>query len=488
MKGKALLLSALLSVVFLAVWLLPVAQASTGDAPATAQMLKAMETPLNAGGNAFEININADAQGALWISDNGADEILQIGASGHMTNYGSIAAPSDARRDEDGHVWFAESGSNRLGRLAPSTGQLTYWQVPGAQNLYGTQVDAAGRIWLTDFFRPFLYRFDPASNRACTYDLPDDGAAEYLARAGSAIWFGDHKNDRIYRVNPATNTFTYWQIGRDGYPEGLAAAAAGDFWWADPEVGDVARLEPSADRLTRFDGPFGGTPEMLALVGQTVWYSDDFLGAVAHLEPASAGGSSETVTRESVDVSPTCSTLGMGMTASATVSAQTPVWTEQSLNSLYSGGGWTAWDLPTDAFPWGVAVADGSLWVVDNGRQMLMRLPAAVDVTACKQEDADGDLATSNDRSAVTGWPVSLVVDGLAQTPAQNTGADGCYTWRNLSPGSAYGVQEGQVEGWIALTDTSHDFGTGVAGSAYTFTFINQRAESYQYLPAVMRP
>jgi hypothetical protein len=97
-----------------------------------------------------------------------------------------------------------------------------------------------------------------------------------------------------------------------------------------------------------------------------------------------------------------------------------------------------------------------------------------VDVTACKVEDADGDLATTDDQTAVMGWPVYLSIDSVRQEPGAVTEEpDGCYTWTNLGPGYSYDVEEDVLPNWFALTPTSWDFGPAVSGETYSYTFIN---------------
>ena len=96
-----------------------------------------------------------------------------------------------------------------------------------------------------------------------------------------------------------------------------------------------------------------------------------------------------------------------------------------------------------------------------------------VSVTACKIIDVDGDLETTDDQTSYSGWPVYLLVDGQTED-SQTTGRDGCYTWSDLGPGHTYGVEEGSVEGFIALNATTHSFGGAQSGEEYSHTFYNQ--------------
>jgi hypothetical protein len=95
-----------------------------------------------------------------------------------------------------------------------------------------------------------------------------------------------------------------------------------------------------------------------------------------------------------------------------------------------------------------------------------------VDVTACKEQDLDAKLDTTGDRVRVAGWSVSLTRDGVV-VDTQSTGADGCYTWNNLTPGHDYGVQEGDRSGWEALSGTSTSFGVAPSGHSFAHTFVN---------------
>jgi hypothetical protein len=97
-----------------------------------------------------------------------------------------------------------------------------------------------------------------------------------------------------------------------------------------------------------------------------------------------------------------------------------------------------------------------------------------VKVKACKVEDADGDLATTNDQTAIKDWTVYLSIDSVRQLPGQLTGDDGCYTWLDLGPGHSYDVEEDDpAPEWTPLTPLTHDFGPAMSGQSYSFTFKN---------------
>jgi protocatechuate 3,4-dioxygenase beta subunit len=100
-----------------------------------------------------------------------------------------------------------------------------------------------------------------------------------------------------------------------------------------------------------------------------------------------------------------------------------------------------------------------------------------VSIKVCKQEDRDGDVRSSDDRSNVQGWSMTLYDNAFQVGSTQLTRADGCYTWTDLGPGN-YSVTEELRSGWHNLNSNfgSHGFGVLQSGSGeHSWTFVNTR-------------
>lgn len=105
-------------------------------------------------------------------------------------------------------------------------------------------------------------------------------------------------------------------------------------------------------------------------------------------------------------------------------------------------------------------------------------------ITACKVEDSDGDLSTDNDRTIVTGWPISLYQNGQFESK-QYTGNNGCYTWTDLDPYQSYKIYEEIGDsGSIALTNPEYTFSSLTPNQDHQHTFVNFRmgmVRGYKY-------
>jgi streptogramin lyase len=398
-------------------------------------------------------------------------------------------APSDARGNGVGTLWWADLDNKRIGRLARGQENADLWQLGGSGGLYGTALDSGGRFWAADSGESTVHSLEPSDNTLCTYEFPSSGTAGYLAAQDDGIWFGDGWDEYLYRLAPDGPVLTRWSLPAGAYPEGLTIDSSGALWWADPILEALVRLDPGRDELTTFALPEGSMPEMVAPAGERIWFSEVILyGGVGLLDAWQAAGNTQTVTAQTVAVTVTCVIQAPDLTLPLTVTQGALAWTDTTYpTSTVTAGVWVA-PMPGDTFPWGVAADGNGTWVVDNGRRVLTRLPAMpVDIRACTVEDGDGDMSTQDDWTPLVDWPVSLFVNGTEQVPGQVTGADGCYTWRDLDAGEQYGVGQTVSEDWEAMTPESHNFGVGVSGGGYRYVFVNSRSATKVFLPIVLR-
>lgn len=434
--------------------------------------LAAQETPLDPDGRPYELNL--DSQGMLWISDYQAEQLRAYDtATGVYTIYLGTGKASDARRGTDGMVWWLDQEADSLGELAPATGDYTLWKIPGATSLFGTAVDGQGNLWLSQYFSPDFFRFNPTTEEVCTYTIGTLGGSYYLVVDGTEVWLGDWINDSIHRLDSELGSLTSWALPYNARPEGLTFGPDRDLWWADSDQGHLARLAPGTDRLTTYALPYGADPQMLAFNGELIWYTENQMGSLGRMDPNLAAHTVRTLSTATANLEPECTTLSPDKTGTLTTNNGAIAWTDETYNTTFETGGWWIHALPQDAFPWGIAVQNDRIWFVDTDRQVLGRVKDSPSLTACKLQDADGSPDTSDDQSTLTDWPLYLTEDGVPQETPHFTASDGCTTWHKLVTSVDYGVLEVDTLGWSSLTPATHDFGVLQSGKSYVHSFIN---------------
>jgi streptogramin lyase len=117
--------------------------------------------------------------------------------------------PEGIATGPEGNLWFAERGSNKIGRLTPS-GQLTEFAVPTADS------------------KPFQIAAGPDGN----------------------LWFTESATGAIGRITP-TGEVTEFPVCYYCRPWGIVAGPDGNLWFTLPGAGEVGRISPAGE-ITRF--------------------------------------------------------------------------------------------------------------------------------------------------------------------------------------------------------------------------------------------
>jgi len=341
--------------------------------------LSASEMELNPTGDAYEISL--DTSGNLWVSDYSAGELWKVSpASNTYSVYPVSGTPSDAHADSSGKIWWANTFNSQISRLSPVTNTVETWDVPGSAQLYGLQVESPQKIWVNDADFPYIYQLDLSSSQLCTYTIPLDWTSGYILYRNGQVWSGDSENGRMYRLSPAPlNQITFWQLPTGSKPEGMAFDSSGNIWWSNYNIGILDRLNPTTGTglLSRFLLPRGTSPEMIAWDGSYMWYGENSQTAVGRLDPLVASKTDIPLTSQTDPITPQCVPIQASEPVGVTPTPGTISFVNNSYPVLQNSGGWAIYELPDLAVPWGIVYREDYLWLVDTGRQMLIKFSNA---------------------------------------------------------------------------------------------------------------
>lgn len=201
---------------------------------------------------------------------------------------------------------------------------------------------------------------------------------------------------------------------------------------------------------------------------------------------------------DSIVLEPSCDEIAIDSTGDLTITVDELTMNPDTYPTIVSSGGWQMYQMPVGASPWGIAFESGKVWVVDNGRQVLIQAEGFVDAPelALKKSGAPGtydevgDLISYSYQVTNTG-SVTLfnitVEDDKTSVTCPNTAA-------GLAP-------QGKITCTATYTITGDDVGEGasVTNRAYatdgitqseeeTFTvYYSLVGEQFLFLPLVIR-
>lgn len=193
-------------------------------------------------------SIVPDQHGNIWYTGNSNGTIGKLDPeTGIITEYETQAGdPHTATFHPNGKLYFTAQRAGMLGRLDPETGELT--EIKTERRPYGIQVADNGTVWVAYNGTNKIGALDPETMEVRYYMLPEPRSR--VRRLGLSsdgmVWFVNSTMGRIGRLNPATGQIKEWDSPSGPTSHPYALAVVNDKIWYN-ESG----MRP--DALVRFD-------------------------------------------------------------------------------------------------------------------------------------------------------------------------------------------------------------------------------------------
>jgi len=159
------------------------------------------------------------------------------------------SGPNELVIEPQGDIWFTESGTNRLGRLDPTTGTLRLLSAPDPHALLmEVASDAQGSLWMTTFTPGLLSHFTPGSGTFTSYLAPLGGTTRsalygLLVPPAGVVWVTILAENVLARLDVKARRFVSYHIPiPDSEPLGLVMDSSHAIWFTGVGTVGVLRL------------------------------------------------------------------------------------------------------------------------------------------------------------------------------------------------------------------------------------------------------
>ena len=207
-------------------------------------------------------SIVPDQDGNIWYTGNSNGTIGMLDpATGEITEYDTQAGdPHTATFHPNGLLYFTAQRAGMLGRLDTKTGELT--EIETESRPYGIQVANDGTVWVAYNGVNKIGALDPESMEVRYYTLPDP--ASRVRRLGLSsdgmVWFVNSTMGRIGRLNPATGEIKEWDSPSGPASHPYALAVIDDKIWYNesgmrPDA--LVRFDPETEKFQSWAIPSG---------------------------------------------------------------------------------------------------------------------------------------------------------------------------------------------------------------------------------------
>jgi YVTN family beta-propeller protein len=159
-------------------WVAPSSGELTRLEPLTGHVLDHLDP------NAGPTGIALGAEGAVWVTDNAADNVTRVDATGAVSPIGVGHYPTGIAIGEGG-VWVTDSGDDAVVRIDPDTRAVTT-TIPVGQAPAGVAI-GAGSVWVANSGDGTVTRIDPNTREAIA-TIPVGGSPQAITVAADRAW------------------------------------------------------------------------------------------------------------------------------------------------------------------------------------------------------------------------------------------------------------------------------------------------------------
>ena len=251
----------------------------------------------------------AVSKGHVWVADSGSDRLEEFGEEGkeieHFGTFGSGAEqfedPVGIAVDSEGHVWVADALDRRIDEFYENGKEIRNFATGGFPR--GLALDSQGDVWVIAQGATRVLEFKKEGTEVREFGSSGAGPGQFLWPCGIAIapngdvWVADTYNHRVQKFS---ETGVY--LGRFGslgsgtrqfhWPAGVTVAPNGNVWVADTGNSRVQELSENGEYLAQF-GEAGSTSNQLSWPDGTaidskgnVWVADTDNGRIQKWEGA----------------------------------------------------------------------------------------------------------------------------------------------------------------------------------------------------------
>jgi streptogramin lyase len=247
----------------------------------------------------FGITVGPD--GHLWFTESKSDKIGRITTTGvvnreySVPTTGSAIIPLSIVAGPDNALWFTQANANKVGRIT-TAGTLTEFTASAAYyGAGGITVGPDNRLWFTEQGSSggALNRISTTGTLSSDIKLGGQSQPNSITKgADGNLWSTDTTLNVIRRTTPTgmTTTFTVpgaFRAGSLSATGGVTSNTDGTLWFTEPAANKIGRITP-AGVVTEFTVPTpnASPAEIVSDTDGNLWFTEGEAGKIARLTPA----------------------------------------------------------------------------------------------------------------------------------------------------------------------------------------------------------
>lgn len=196
----------------------------------------------------------------------------------------------------DGNIWFTEEAASKIGRVNPSTGEVTNEFATLTANAGPTGITSLdGFVWFTEQTANRIARIN---SLGVVEEFPTnitDAAPNAIAPGpGGFLYFTDSGASTLGRVDASTGAVTLVSNVTLSNPAGIVKGPDDNMWISESGSHRISRFDPVSGVLTRFPLASGSSPAGIAVGPDNfIWFTMPGRSRVGKIDPNNSNAITE---------------------------------------------------------------------------------------------------------------------------------------------------------------------------------------------------
>ncbi len=247
----------------------------------------------------MKINVNAAAvmiASAIVLSYAPIARGVTINETTILTNN---SQPRGVVRADNGEIWFTEDAGSKIGRVNPTTGEISNEYTTPTANAGPTGIASLGNfVWFTEQAVNRIGRIDRTSAAPAVEEFLTNivsGQPNAIAAGPSnLLYFTDTGASKLGSVDAATGSVAeVLNVSLSG-PAGIVKGPDDKMWITESSAHRISRFDPVSGALTRFPLTNGSSPAGITVGPDNfIWFTMPGRNSIGKIDPFNSNAITE---------------------------------------------------------------------------------------------------------------------------------------------------------------------------------------------------
>jgi streptogramin lyase len=234
------------------------------------------------------VGITTGSDNNLWFADSGSDSIGKITTAGVVSEVKLPApffCPNYIASGSDNNLWFTDDCDHQIGRIT-TAGTWTAFNLPTGSALQGITAGPDGNLWFAAEGTSKLGKITTAGS-ITEYAQSTEGDPIGIAKGPDGnLWFTSAATSKVGKITTA-GSITEYAVAPGNTPYSIVAGPDGNLWFANYSSSKIDKISTSGTTINEFSLPANSFPRSItAGPDGNLWFLDEKTAKVGKITTA----------------------------------------------------------------------------------------------------------------------------------------------------------------------------------------------------------